>query len=55
LPHDDAVLHHEADVLNGLDVVEGVAGDGDDVGEEAGLELSHRVGPNPQMETRGPM
>ena len=40
LPHHDAALHHKADVLDGGDVVEGVAGDGDDVGEVAGLELA---------------
>jgi len=37
LAYDDAALHDEADVLDGGDVVEGIAGDGDYVGVEAGL------------------
>jgi hypothetical protein len=31
-------FHHEGDVLEHADVVEGIAGDGDDVGVVAGLE-----------------
>ncbi len=35
---DDAGLHDEGDVLEDIDVGEGVAGDGDDVGPFAGIE-----------------
>lgn len=35
LPHDRATLHYEAHVLDGGDVFEGVAGDGDDIGKVA--------------------
>ena len=35
---DDSALHHEGDALEYADVVEGIAGYGDDVGIVAGLE-----------------
>lgn len=35
---DCPALHHEGDALEYADVVEGIAGDGDDVGIVAGLE-----------------
>ena len=34
---DDAVFHYEGYFLQGGDVVERIAGDGDDIGEVAGL------------------
>jgi len=40
LSYDYAILHHEAYVLDGSDVVERIAGDGDDVGVVAGLKLA---------------
>ena len=45
LSEDFAVLHDECRVLKDLDVGERIAGNGDDVGEEAGLELADGVGP----------
>src|SRR5271157_49475 len=39
-PHDRAILHHKAHTLDGGNVVERVAGDGDDVSKVAGLELA---------------
>src|SRR6185503_6926101 len=37
---DEAVLHDEADVAQGVDVLERVAADGDEVGEEPGPDRS---------------
>ena len=42
---DDAVFHDEGYFLQCGDVVEGIAGDGDDVGEVAGLERADLVFP----------
>ena len=49
LSYDYAVLHHKAHVLDGGDVVERIAGDGDDVGEVAGLELADLAFPAEQL------
>src|SRR3984957_4078743 len=46
---DDAVLHDEGYFLQGGDVVEGIAGDGDDVGEVAGLERADLIFPLQQF------
>ncbi len=42
---DDSAFHDEADAGGGGDVGEGVAVDGDDVGEEPGFELADLAGP----------
>jgi hypothetical protein len=43
VPNDDSALHDKGGVLEGGDVVERISGDGDDVGEFAGLEGSEPV------------
>src|SRR5580658_9149894 len=48
LPYHFAVLHHKTYVLAHRDVVERVAGDRDDIGIEAWLELADFAGPTEQ-------
>ena len=42
---DDAVFHYEGDFLEGGDVVERIAGDGDHVGEVTGFQRADSILP----------